>query len=196
MKDKHMSKISIYSFFFLPSIIFLSCEKNSSSLTQDIPIDSPILFSKIYVNYAWGYQYSGWYVDLEGRIFEFDEDIEPKLDITHNATISKEGLLESLQSASKTDIHLDRQVLSEMIKLINPACKGELTDPQNVCMDFGTISYFTFIRDQKGDTYRSILVYQAGDWARKNIQSEALELFVLLRKHVDNDPSQLPCSPK
>ena len=190
-----MRKILIYSFFFLASIIFfLSCEKNYSSLTQDIQIDSPILFAKIYVNYAWGYQYSGWYVDLEGQIYEFDEDIEPKLDITHNATISEEVLLESLQSASKTEVYLDLHVLSEMIKLINPSCQGKLTDPQNVCMDFGKISYFTFIRNQKGDIYRSILVYQAGDWALKNLQPEAKELFVLLRKHVDNDTSQLPCS--
>ena len=191
-----MNKIFVVSLLLFGAIIVSSCEKNSGALTSDINIDGPILFSKIYVNYAWGYQYSGWYIDLEGQIYEFNENLEPKLDIAHNSSISKEILSESLQSATKTDKYLDQPILTEMIKLIKKVYKGSVSDPENVCADFGSLSYFTFIRDQEGDTCRSILLYQVGDWAQKNLESEATELFELLRKHVDDDTGQLPCSPK
>ena len=188
-----MRNLLVFITIPLMIIIFPSCDDNS--ISWDISFDCPILFSNIYVNRAWGYQYSGWYIDLEGQRYDFDENLEPKIDIAHQSAISEEILSESLKSATRTDRYLDQSILSEAIDLLKKAYKGSLSDPETMCFDFGTNSYFAFIRDQKGDTCRSILLYQAADSARKNLDPEAIELFELLREHVDNDTSQLPCSP-
>ena len=191
-----MQKLLKAAIFLFAAIILPSCEENFNSSNSDIYIDCPILFSKIYVNHAWGDQYSGWYVDLEGQQYDFDEDLAPKIDIAHNSAISDEILFNSLESATNTDTYLEQSILAEAIKLINMAYKGALSDIACGCADFGEISYFTFIRDHEGDDCRSILLYQAGDCAQKNLDPEAIELFELLREHVDNDTSQIPCSPE
>jgi len=104
-------------------------------------------------------------------------------------------MVELLQSSKKTDRKLSRPILSEMKGLIVPASSGHLTEPVFGCVDFGIICFLTFIGDRDDDGYRSILLYQAGDWSQKNLSPESKELFELLRKHVENDTTPLPCSP-
>ena len=177
-------------------LVILTCEKIENPLSSKNKVDSPILFAQYHINYAWGYQYSGWYVDKKGQIYEVDENAEIKLDNIRPDTIFSEKIMvELLQSASKTSKYINEQVLLEMKKLIIPASFGQLTKPINVCMDFGTVYYFTFMRNREDTGYQAILLYQAGDWAQKNLSQQAAELFELLREFVEDDKTQLPCSP-
>ncbi len=190
-----MKKIILSSFFFYFTFLISTCEKNPGSLALYEKVDSPILFAQCYVNFAWGYQYSGWYVDSTGHIYEFDANIDPKLELTHNATFKEDSMNQSLQSAAKTDRFINQQMLSEMTSLIVPASMGKLSEPVNRCYDAGASGYYTFIQNQANNTYRAVLLYQAGDWAQLNLKKEAAALFGLLRKYVDNDTGPLPCAP-
>lgn len=159
-------------------------------------VDSPILFAQCYVNHAWGYQYSGWYVDKTGWIYEVDKNAAIKLDDVSQDTIFTERLMiDLLHSSSRTTRQIDEQILSEMKKLIEPASLGQLSEPKSICRDFGALCYFTFIRNPEEKGYEQILLFQAGDWAQKNLSYEASELFKLLRVYVEDDTTQLPCSP-
>ena len=190
----------IFTYLIILFVLFVisTCEKDTNFLISNNTnntIDSPILFVRYYTNYAWGFSYSGWYVDIEGQIYETDENSYLRLEcLKHDSIISAEMMVELLQSSDKTTRKLSQPILSEMKRLIIPASLGHLTEPVSGCRDFGTICYFTFIRDQDNNSYRSILLYQAGDWSQKNLSQEAKELFELLREHVENDTTQLPCS--
>ena len=191
-----MSKFIIFFQIFVLLFLMLTCEKNENPLLSTDPVDSPILFVQCYTNYAWGYQYSGWYVDKEGQIYEVDENTGVKFEnINQDSIFSEQMMIELLQSSSKTTNYINHQVLTEMKKLICPASVGQLTEPINVCADFGIMQYFAFIKDLESKGYKAILLFQAGDWAQKNLSQEASELFGLLRGYVENDTTQLPCAP-
>jgi len=190
-----MKKIILSSFFLHFMLIFSGCEKKPGSLVVYEEVNGPILFAQCYINFAWGYQYSGWYVDSEGQVYEFNEQIQPKLGLIHNATFAEDSMIQSLQSAAKTEHFIDQQILTEMTSLIGPASRGKLSAPVHRCYDAGVLGYFTFIQNQENKTYRAVLLYQTGDWAQMNLQKEAVELFGLLRRYVDNDSNPLPCAP-
>jgi len=85
-----MSKFTSYSQIFFLVFIILTCEKSENPLSSKNIVDSTILFAQCYINYAWGYQYLGWYVDKEGQIYEVDENAEIKLDDIRPDTIISE----------------------------------------------------------------------------------------------------------
>ncbi len=180
--------------FYLLIILFVlpACEKNYSPANID---DCPILFARYYINYAWGYTYDGWYVDKNGRIYEIDINSSLKLVTDHNTSLTEQQLNDLLIAANETNKYLNKDDLLKMIGLISPSSSGQLSDRVNRCYDFGGISYYTFIKDQYNNGFKSILLYSAGDWAQKNLSSEATELFDLLRQHVESDTNKLPCAP-
>jgi hypothetical protein len=191
-----MSKFISYLQIFLPLILLLTCEKSEYPLASTNTVEGPMLFARYYINYAWGYQYSGWYVDKMGQIYEVDENTVVKLiDIDQDTIFSEKMMNGLLQYSSKTTRQIDEHVLSEMKKLIAPASLGQLSEAISVCRDFGASCYFTFIMNQEGKGYKEILLFQAGDWAQKNLSPEAFKLYMLLRANVEGDTTQLPCSP-
>ena len=190
-----MSKLFSHLEILLMMIFLFTCEKSENPLTSINTIDNPILFARYYVNYAWGYKYSGWYVDSDGWIYEVDKNAEIKLgDIVQDIIYSAKMMIDLLESSSKTNKQINKQLLYEMKKLIIPASEGELSESVIVCYDSGAARYITFTRDHEVEGYRAILLLQSGDWTQKNLSLEATQLFKLLREHVEGDTTQLLCS--
>ena len=63
-----------------------------------------------------------------------------------------------------------------MIALIENAAQGRLSEPVSGCADAGITTYLAYQFDRDGGTYRPVLLYQAGDWAQKNLSDEATTL--------------------
>ena len=185
---------------FIQIMVFLvcinGCEKSVNTLPLNNTASSPILFAHYYINYAWGYQYSGWYVDNAGQIYETDKNAALKLvDINRDTLFSENLMIDLLQASSKTNRKIDAQILSGMKKLIVPASQGQLSKGVDACRDFGVSLYFTFNKYSNENGYKEILLVQFGDWVQKNQAPEASELFMLLREYVDGDTTRLPCYP-
>lgn len=98
-----MIKIISYLIF----VILSTCEKNYSPIDGN---ESPILFVKYFINYAWGFQYSGWYIDNNGLIYEIDINTSLKFQAEHDSLFSKATLNELLVSSIKTNRILNKNV--------------------------------------------------------------------------------------
>ncbi len=78
--------------------------------------------------------------------------------------------------------------------LVKNARQGQLSDPIYPCADFGTISYMAYTYNEETQRYTPVVVYQAGDYARENLSSQAKQLFDWL-KNVNQDYSDPECTP-
>ncbi|MDF1573054.1 MAG: hypothetical protein P1P82_15705 [Bacteroidales bacterium] len=137
--------------------------------------DQEYFFLYEYINYAWGYQHSGWLMDSSGtaRYFSVPEKwMVPDTD----AAIDISGIEHYLVKADSVITVVDRSILSEKVKLIEAAARGTLGEPENVMADAGTRSYYALQYDPDQAVYERILLKQEGDWEIDNFSSAAGEL--------------------
>lgn len=157
------------------------------------PVEQEILFEVSYVNFAWGYTLGGFYVDRDGDIYEFhrgydderwqrdDPDRLTAQDLHRKYAIGRE-LVGTIDSAT----------LDWMTNLIPGAQEGELTERISVCRDFGGRSWVAYMLNESTGDYERVLLYAAGDWARRNRSGDAEALFEWLRS-VAGDTGEIAC---
>lgn len=139
------------------------------------PAGQEFLFEAAYVNYAWGRRINGYFVNRDGIVYSYnhdDADWRPKGD----DSVTGDELREKYQNLQQVG-QVDRQKLSQMAALIPLAGQGQLSDPVGRCADFGEWQYLAYLYDADSDTYRLVLLYQAGDQARKNLSLSAEALY-------------------
>ncbi|MCP4568493.1 MAG: hypothetical protein GY841_13025 [FCB group bacterium] len=146
-----------------------------------------VYFEVMYENYAWGYALNGIYIDSYGLVYsyswEYGTDPWERGD-----TLTEEVLFTKYDRNSAVIGFLDPEFLEEKIAKIEGAEAGELSPPAFGCADFGINSYLAYTFDDATGIYNPVLLYQAGDVARKNGSPEALELFEWLTAWNDGAP--------
>jgi len=133
------------------------------------------LFEAAYANYAWGRRINGYFVDRTGAVYRYnhdDADWQPK----DPDAIAWAELQEKFKNRELVS-RVDRQTLARMAELIDPASRGRLSDPVSRCADFGAWEYRAYQYDAGADVYRPVFLYQAGDWAQKNLSLSAKALY-------------------
>ena len=165
----------------------------SNDSPSDIQIAQKILFEISYVNFAWGYVCRGLYVDNEGYVYTYDHSDERW--IPGNEDFFTEKQLFDKYSHNPTLVDsVSMDTLGAMFELILPASNGALSVRVNACADIGGQSYTAFVADDKSSKYYPVLLYQAGDWARKNLSDEARQLFEWLQTLNDGQYSNPACA--
>ncbi|MDD4050593.1 MAG: hypothetical protein PHR28_01670, partial [candidate division Zixibacteria bacterium] len=145
--------------------------------------EGKFLLERTYENYAWGYVLNGSYIDNRGNIYSYEYPHGASPWIAVNSDSLTEAELRAKYVSSATLIgHVDLSALRWMYSLIPGAEQGTLTDPVHVCSDFGGVSYLAYIYSPATQTYKTVLLYQAGDLARKNTSNEADQLYHALRQ--------------
>jgi hypothetical protein len=160
-----------------------------------LPNDEPVaeaqyLFEVQYLNHAWGYQLSGFYIDDRGRVYRYDHSDavwQPaRWDVFTPAELAQKF------SRNRTgDGQVDAVTLRAMHALIDPASRGPLSDPVARCADAGTHTYLAY--QFEAGVYRPVLLYQAGDLAQLNRSESARVLFAWLRT-IDGAERDLICA--
>lgn len=141
--------------------------------------DQQILFEVEYVNFAWGLQWRGLYVDHEGSVWRYDHGHET-WQTTRRDAYTLEDLLDKYSHERELITSVSSQELAKARRLIGPAGGGRLTEPVGRCYDFGTVTFRAFRYDIEDELYHPILLYQAGDIARKNASTSAIQLTAWL----------------
>jgi hypothetical protein len=153
-----------------------------------------ILFEMEYVNFAWGHQHRGFYVDSDGGVWTYDVSGTPWEPARHDAYTLEE--LEAKYGSRREPLTtVPARKIEEMRRLIESASRGGLTEPVGNCADFGSITYRAFEYDADGSLYRPVLLYQAGDVALKNTSLSAARITGWLMEIGGSNAADQACAP-
>jgi hypothetical protein len=137
------------------------------------------VFEVEHVNFAWGARRMGIHVDADGTVWSYRDTPRPEDDRGEHipaAVLAAKYAAERTRVAEPGAAEVARRAAS-----IPAAAEGPLGEPANGCADFGTRTYRAFRYDPATDTYRAVLLHQAGDVARANRSPAAAELTAWLR---------------
>jgi len=132
-------------------------------------------FEMTHANYAWVKQLRGVYIDRQGDVYAYDHSHamwEPADPDAYTA----EELLQKFDSQKDHIGTVDAATLRRMTALIDAAAQGRLSEPVNECADAGITAYLAYQFDRNSGKYLPVVLYQAGDWAQKNLSDEAATL--------------------
>jgi hypothetical protein len=170
---KNLSIIKIFIICFL--ILCQGCLTTPEADSRT-PIKQKFLFEVTYVNHAWGFQLRGIYIDKPGQVYKYDHSHEVWRPSNPNF-YTEEELLRKFESNKEFVKAVDSQTLLKMYNLIRTAKQGTFSEPVQRCNDAGTTAYIAYLFDSKANTYKPLLLYQVGDWARKNLSESAKVLY-------------------
>ena len=141
-----------------------------------------VVFDCYYVNFAWGYTMSGFYIDQEGAMFRYDRGEEPWL---------PDPLLEEPYVVSAADLEakfinstpigdLDSTLLAEKMILAVQAAAGEISREQ-VAADAGWSGCVVYRYHTELDGYSEIILGAGGDFLIRNSAPQAQDLLSWLQ---------------
>ena len=136
-------------------------------------------FEVVYQNYAWGAQHHGLFINSNGEVYTYDvsDTTDEKYIYLETDSSYDESLL-----AKKFDTNriykenIDLPTLQDMSSLTASAETGTLSDPTHIAYDAGLTRYKAFIYNPEENTYKSVLLYQTGDFEITNSALEATEI--------------------
>ena len=175
-------------------MLCLSCGTTDSNQTlPNLPVDQAILFEVEYVNHAWGYKCSGWYIDGAEQRYSYsyehsDDPWQPKND----EAITEQELLEKYSHGEEFLGNVDSTEFATVKGLIPASAVGNMSDTSSRCADFGIVRYLAYVRDDSTLTYRPVLLYQHGDMALRNRSAQAKTLFAWMQR-VSGDSGEIEC---
>jgi hypothetical protein len=133
--------------------------------------ESPILFCKEFVNYAWGYIHNGWLVDSGGNIRSYSSKISDSLDQL-SGNPSRANLDKMLSFSNPTGKKIPADSLKSMVALLQTASYGTMSYAMR-CADAGKVMYSGIFFDSAHSRYQKVVCVQGGDQTGCNSSSAA-----------------------
>ncbi len=161
------------SFILFIIISLTSCSENLPTFKQKV------LFEVHYVNYAWGYVNNGYLIDSLGyaRSFNLKENKINWHSPDSTGYISLSDMNDNLSHCDSVIFHLNPDSLALYVGKIYKASKGQISKPQMVMADAGSIRYSAFIYNEKLHKYKEVLIKEWGDWMITNDSQEAQDIY-------------------
>jgi hypothetical protein len=159
-----MKTLCLKTFFILFTLLlFPGCKKNNV-----INEKQAILFQVDYINYAWGYQHTGFIIDNSGNILTYKNPQNwnfPDKDLN----LSESQVQSNLENCLKTGIKISTEELQKNAGYIKNIASSKVTAMKNVAADAGSIEYLCFQFSEKSGTYKGILIKMEGDFTCENL---------------------------
>ena len=167
---------------------------NGSSTSETDNHTQKYLFEVEYVNFAWGGQYNGIYIDREGRVFSYDPSCPNSTFQRPEKGVYTRAMLDDKYSGYCVQIGtVDGETLARMTALVGPASQGQYTERENTCYDAGGTAFNAFLFDAETGLYQTVLLRQCGDWSWRNTSAEAATLFDWLKQVMGGGGGGGPC---
>lgn len=172
-----MKYLRLISIFGLACLLLNGCNKESSIDKTSI-LSQKLFFQYEYINYAWGFQHQGWFIDSTGKVYSYNL---PESDTWNsgdeNGVISASDLNENLSKAHSTGYTINTRELASKIDLINKAKLGEISEPVQVGADAGAMIYSCYTYDSSTKSYKRVILKKLGDYRVDNNSKSAYYLY-------------------
>lgn len=171
-----MKTLSLKTFSILIAVLLISgCKKNIV-----INKKQAILFQVDYVNYAWGYQHTGFIIDNAGNILTYRNPQNwnfPDKDLN----MSESQVLSNLESCVKTGEKIPSEELRKNASYIKNISSSKITAMKNVAADAGSLEYLCFQFSENSGTYKGTLIKMEGDFTCENLNFFSKKVAVWLK---------------
>jgi hypothetical protein len=137
-----------------------------------------VLFDCYYVNFAWGYTLSGYFINQDGMIVRYDRGKDPWLPESiqeEPGVVSTTDLNEKFKNQEQVGT-VDPTILAQKIELVYAAAVGIITQEQ-MAADAGWSGCVLYRYHPELDGYSEIPLGAGGDFLVRNSAPEAQELL-------------------
>ena len=144
---------------------------------QERILKQKYLFECSRINFAWGYSYSGFHIDNQGKIYKFEYQRDDKHWAPVNPKeITERELEEKYNHGKKLLGEIAPQELLEKFTLIETAKYGKQSSAKQTASDAGALVLACFDFDEVKGSYRVIELAVEGDRTYGNRSPAAKEL--------------------
>jgi hypothetical protein len=159
-----MKTLCLKTFILISTVLLIQgCKKNNV-----INEKQAILFQVDYINYAWGYQHTGFIIDNAGNILTYKNPQNwnfPDKDLN----LSDSQVHSNLESCIKTGKKISPAELQKNAGYIKNISSSKITAMKNIAADAGSIEYLCFQFFEKSGTYKGTLIKKEGDFTCENL---------------------------
>ncbi len=150
--------INVFVFFFLAG-----CNKHDV-----INDNQEILFQYNYINYAWGYQHNGYFIDNEGNILAYNNPEEWNFP-DNNYNLSKEQFIENVHHCHKTGEKIEYNELIKYTGYIKNIASCKVTARKNIAVDAGSSEYICYQLSGNNELYKGYIIKIEGNSTCENL---------------------------
>jgi hypothetical protein len=163
--------VLFYSFVLVQT----GCKKG-----YEISEKQEIIFQYEYLNYAWGYQHSGYIIDSKGNVLSYNNpEIWNFCDKDLNLT--EDQVDENLKMCSPTGKKISEQELQKYSGFIKNIASSEVTALKNVAADMGSAEYICYQFSERTGTYKKYLIKMEGDFTCENLNFHSKKVILWMK---------------
>jgi len=157
------------------ALSFAGCKKS-----YIISEKQQILFQVDYINYAWGYQHSGFIIDINGKVLSYSN---PESWNFHDdeMNLTEDQVTENISRCSLTGITIPKEELDKYAGYIRNIASSKVTAPRNVAADAGTTQYICYQFDEYSDVCKGSLIKTEGDFSSENLNFYSKKVALWLK---------------
>jgi hypothetical protein len=162
-------------FFTLIVLLLFGCNKEKY---DSIPHG---YYTVEYMNFAWGFQHTGWIIDSEGNVMSFDLPSNWNREDSLGY-ISEADLIDNLSQCNEKIDKVTSRRLYLNNKLIDGAANGTFSERENTSNDAGGMEFSCYQFDQELNLYKKVTLNVEGDWSYHNESEEAEKITKWMKK--------------
>ncbi len=140
----------------------------------------PVVFSGGHINFAWGYQDTGFLIDADGKVFLYDNKCRGPRYRSGDEPTTDELIRDSF-TMTKFVKTIDPKQFTTMKKLVTKAAEGKISK-RHTAYDAGSSSFTAYVYDKQNGTYTKVNLGSSGDFKTTNDSPAANTLKAWLQE--------------
>lgn len=129
--------------------------------------EQEVYFQYEYINHAWGYQHSGFFIDKDGHVLEYE--LPDSWNFPDEYMIIPADLLhENISKCKGSGKNIPLKEVERYASYIPNIASSKLTSPKREGADMGTFQFVCYQLLDNGK-YKIHLISQEGDFSRENL---------------------------
>jgi hypothetical protein len=140
-----------------------ACKKNNI-----ISERQTVFFQFEYINYALGYQHTGYFIDKEGNVLTYTNPREWNFP-DNDLTLSDKQIAENVAMCSPTSIKISKEDVQKYSNYIKNISSSKVTAIKNVAADAGSSEFICFQLSEKTGRYNGCLIKMEGNFTCENL---------------------------
>lgn len=159
MKQLLLNILVISSLF----ICTAGCRKSSYSNEKN-----ELLFQYEYINYAWGYQHSGYIIDNHGNILTYNNPESWNFS-DKGLTLTEKQVNDNISMCKQSGKIIPEAEIQKYSGYIKNIASSKVTAMKNVAADAGTAEFVCYVYSESSGTYKRYLIKMEGDFTCDNL---------------------------
>lgn len=139
-----------------------------------------ILFQVDYINYAWGYQHTGFIIDINGNVLSYSNPVNWNFH-DDEMNLTETHVRENLSQCIPTGIIIPEEELEKYSGYILNIASSKVTAPRNVAADAGTTQYICYQFDENASVCKGSVIKTEGDFSSENLNFYSKKVALWLK---------------